>query len=164
MTPTPDQATPPSPESDSDSDKVIEFAWPANLHFVESISDAVRHREGTVLREGGTLSPMQRKFRELVQRREAGLVSPHDFDLNFIFQLNQINAPLTRRHLRHESGNQAVVLTRDGFDSLGYIDFIHKSGERIRIERDDLDKYDVLILYPSDLGDVEGQPYLQIAE
>ncbi|PIR54359.1 hypothetical protein COU75_01275 [Candidatus Peregrinibacteria bacterium CG10_big_fil_rev_8_21_14_0_10_42_8] len=110
----------------------------------------------------------QRKEAELLRRREAKEVSPHDFDLNFIFRLNEIDVPLTRKDLVHETGNQAVVITRekleeiselssnygDGRD-LGYVDFIHVSGERRLIESEDIREGDVLILYPEELGDEE---------
>lgn len=101
--------------------------------------------------------PKERKLRELERRREAKEIGPHDFDLNFIFQLNSINAPLHYSDLRHERGWQAVVLTRDDMETLGCLDFIHRSGERMLIEPESLSEGDVLILYPEDLGNVEGQ-------
>lgn len=109
-------------------------------------------------------SPKEKKLQELSNRRESGALSPHDFDLNFIFQLNQANAPLTRRDLAHETGNQAVVLTRADFEALGCLDFIHSSGERMLIEPESLGEDDVLILYPEDLGDEEGKPSLRITD
>ncbi len=95
----------------------------------------------------------QRKRGELAQRREAKEISPHDFDLNFIFRLNEIDAPLTRKDLVHETGNQAVVISREDLETLGCVDFIHSSGERMVIEPSSLREGDVLILYPEELGD-----------
>lgn len=94
-------------------------------------------------------------LRELSCRREAGELSPHNFDLNFIFQLNQIGAPLTRRDLNHKTGTQAVVVTRDDLEALGCLDFIHYSGERMLIGPESLQKDSILVLYPEDLGDEE---------
>jgi hypothetical protein len=66
--------------------------------------------------------------------------------------------------LAHETGNQAVVLTREELEVLGCLDFIHVSGERMLIEPESLREGDVLILYPYELGNEEGKPYLQIEE
>ena len=107
--------------------------------------------------QGERLPSREEKLCELERHREAKEVSPHDFDLNFIFQLNQIDAPLTRRDLNHETGTQAVVLSREDMEALGCLDFIHRSGERMLTEPESLSEGDVLILYPEDLGDVEGQ-------
>lgn len=106
---------------------------------------------------GGGESPKEKKLRGLSDRREANEISPYDFDLNFVFQLNQIDAPLTRRDLNHETGVQAVVLTREDLEALGCLDFIHSSGERMLIEPESLREGDVLILYPEDLGNTEGE-------
>lgn len=97
------------------------------------------------------------KLKDLAAKREAQEISPYDLDLNFIFQLNEGGFPLRRTDMLHETGYQALVLTHDDLDALGYVDFIHASGERILIEPDSLDPRDVLILYPSDLGDEEAK-------
>jgi|GEM_PF-6187701 len=106
----------------------------------------------------GILSSRQRKIAELVRRREARELSPFDFDLNALFQLNQQGMPLTRRELAHATGLQAVVLTPENFERIGCIDFIHSSGERMVIEAASLKPDDVFILYPEDLGNEEGRP------
>jgi hypothetical protein len=95
-----------------------------------------------------------KKLAELSAKRESKEISPYDFDLNFIFQLNEAGFPLTRRDMLHETGNQALVLTRNDFETLGCLDFIHVSGERMVIEPESLDPNDVFILYPDELGDV----------
>lgn len=100
----------------------------------------------------------ERTPRDLAERREQKELSPFDFDLNFIFQLNQINAPLRASDLRHETGWQALVLTRDDLETLGCLDFISRNGERMMIEPESLSSDDALILYPEDLGESEGQP------
>lgn len=108
------------------------------------------------IEEGAQLVPStEEMLRELSRRREAKELSSHDFDLNFIFQLNQIGAPLTRRDLDHTTGIQAVVVTRDDLEALGGLDFIHYSGERRLIDPESLQKGSVLVLYPEDLGDME---------
>jgi hypothetical protein len=95
------------------------------------------------------------KREELREKREKKELSPFDFDLNFLYQLAQADAPLTRKDLEHETGLQAVVLTRADLDTLGGFDIIYSNGERISIEPEQLGKTDVLILYPSDLGNLE---------
>ena len=97
----------------------------------------------------------QRKEAELSRRREVKEISPHNFDLNFIFRLNEIDAPLTRKDVVHETGNQPVVIDREELEALGCIDFIHASGERMVVEAESLRDGDVLILYPEELGDEE---------
>ena len=77
------------------------------------------------------------------------------FHLDSIFQLSQMELPLSRKDLEHKTGLQAVVLTREDIEDLGVIDFIHSSGERMMIEPESLKHDDVLILYPEDLGDQE---------
>ena len=115
--------------------------------------------QGTKNEVDAALDPVvarrKQKFQEISSRREAKEISPFDFDLNFIFQLNEAGMPLTRKDMQHETGGQAVVLTRQDFDALGCLDFIHSSGERLLIEPESLDPNDVLILYPDEVGDEE---------
>ena len=73
---------------------------------------------------------------------------------NFIYQLNQIGNPLTRKDMLHETGNQAIV-PREDLEILGGLEFIHISGERMLIELDSLHPDDVFILYPHEVGDEE---------
>ncbi len=62
---------------------------------------------------------------------------------------------LTKKDLEHETGNQAVVLSKNDFDRLGSIEFVHASGEIMMIESESLQEGDVLILYPHELGNEE---------
>lgn len=110
----------------------------------------VGHIQGAALED--VAIARQRKEAELLRRREMNEVSPHNFDLNFIFRLNEMDQPLTRDNLVSETGNHAVVLTRDDLDTLGCVDFIHVSGTRIVLEPEQLRNGDVLILYPEELG------------
>ena len=107
----------------------------------------------------GTLVPVlarkEQKLKELSAMREANELSPYDFDLNYIFQLNEAGLPLTRNDLLHETGNQALILSREDFETLGCLDFIHVSGERMLIEPESLDPNDVFILYPHEVGNEE---------
>ena len=96
-----------------------------------------------------------RKLRQLAAKREANELSEHAVDLNVVFQLNVAGLPLTRRDMVHETGDQALVLTRQDFDVLGSLDFIHASGERMVIEAESLDPDDVFILYPDEVGNEE---------
>lgn len=116
-------------------------------------------QEGTKDAVESALDPVlarkEQKLRELSAKREAKELSPFDFDLNYIYQLNEAGLPLTRKDMLHETGNQALVLTREDFEVLGCLDFIHVSGERMLIEAESLDPNDVFILYPHELGDEE---------
>lgn len=107
---------------------------------------------------GVVASLVQREKNELARRREAKEISQFDFDLNFIFSLNETGFPLKRKDLEHKTGIQAVVINREELETLGCLDFITASGERMLIEPESLREGDVLILYPEDLGDEEGKP------
>ncbi len=117
------------------------------------------HLEDTQAGVEGILDPViarrEKKLKDLATKREAQELSPHDFDLNFIHQLNQAGLPLTRKDLTHETGNQALILTYEEFQRLGCLDFVHVSEGRISIDPDDLDPNDVFILYPEEIGDEE---------
>ena len=116
-------------------------------------------RQGAKDAIGDAIDPVlarkKQKLRELNARREAKELSPHDFDLNYIFQLNEAGLPLTRKDMLHETGNQALVLSREDLETLGCLDFVHVSGERMLIEPESLDPNDVFILYPHEVGDEE---------
>lgn len=134
--------------------------------IVPNESKPIKHREKPI-EEGRetrvsiehTLVPViarkEQKLRELSAKREAKELSPHDFDLNYIFQLNQAGLPLTRKDMQHETGNQALVITRDDLETVRYLNFIHSSGERMVIEPESLDPNDVFILYSHEVGDEE---------
>jgi hypothetical protein len=57
--------------------------------------------------------------------------------------------------MHHETGDQALVLTRENLEELEGLDFIHASGEIVSIEPESLDPNDVFILYPDEMGDLE---------
>lgn len=75
------------------------------------------------------------------------MISPHDCDPNFLFQLQQAEMPLSRNDLQ----NQPVVLTREELDTLGYIDIVLANGEEVRVEAASLND-EILILFPDELG------------
>lgn len=125
---------------------------------VDAGKDAVKKKIGE------TLDPAERKkgkLAALAAKRESKEISEYDFDLNFLFQLNEAEMPLGRKDMRHESGEQAVVLTKEEFDVLGFIDFIHSSGERMVIGSESLDDGDVFILYPHEVGESAPSPEKQ---
>lgn len=97
----------------------------------------------------------EKKRAELAERREKGEISPFDLDLNLVCELNQYDQPLTRKDMQHESGEQALVLTRDDFDVIGCLDFILVSGKRMVIEPESLSPDDVLIVYLHEVGNEE---------
>lgn len=57
--------------------------------------------------------------------------------------------------MAHQTGIQAVVLSPEDLETLGSIDFIHRTGERMQVEPESLNEDDMLILYPEDLGNSE---------
>jgi hypothetical protein len=106
-----------------------------------------------------TLDPVaarkKQKLQDLAALREAKKLSPHDLDLNYLHQLNEFGQPLTRRDMKHETGDQALVLSYEDLRTLGCLDFIHSSGERMTVEAENLDPKDIFILYPHEVGDEE---------
>lgn len=80
--------------------------------------------------------------------RESGELSPHAFDLNQLFQFVEAGIPVKRLDL----GNQAIVLTRDDLDQLGYIDVVYKTGDEARIDTEAMND-SVLIIFPHDLAE-----------
>ena len=88
---------------------------------------------------------------ELQTRRDAGTLSPHALDLNFLSQLNDMGDPLRRKDMDHATGPQAVVLNRQEFDTLGFICFVHASGEEMTIDADSMTE-DALVIFPEEVG------------
>ena len=151
----PTRTDPGSEIPSSEGIPVAESSLPANIEAHQTEARAAASE---------VLTPRQRKLAELDARRRehiesdrgAEKLSDYDLDLNFLWQLNGEGLPLTRKDLNHATGNQAVVLRFEDFETLGSIDFIHSSGERMVIEAESLSPDDVLILYPEELGDEEG--------
>ncbi len=96
-----------------------------------------------------THSLAQAKRAELQARREAGEISPHDFDLNFIAQLNEMGEPLQFTDLIHQTGKQAVVISREQMEILGGFSFIARDGQTITVEPESVEEE--LILFPEEL-------------
>jgi hypothetical protein len=73
-----------------------------------------------------TLDPVaarkKQKLQDLAALREAKKLSPHDLDLNYLHQLNEFGQPLTRRDMKHETGDQALVLSYEDLRTLGCLD------------------------------------------
>lgn len=89
---------------------------------------------------------------ELQRRRAAGELSPYDFDLNFLFMLNEADGALKRADLDHSTGVQAVVLSKDDFDALGAITFIHAKHGEMTIGSDSLAEGGTLVIFPEEVG------------
>lgn len=122
----------------------------------ETLDDAIRE-----------VSPKERMLRELARRREAGEISPHDFDPNIILWLNRENKPLrysdTIRYVGETGLPAAVVLTYESMGEIGVLDYIRRTGERERTDFEDCSQDDVFILFPEDLGESEEEPRLEIS-
>ncbi len=100
----------------------------------------------------GCTTPAQR-LQKLSERREKGELSPFDFDLNWVYRLVEGGFPLTRKHLNHQTGVQAVVLTADDLDVLGDVTYVSADGRTLTIAVGSIPPGGVWILYPEDLGD-----------
>ena len=88
---------------------------------------------------------------ELERRRQLGELSRFPLDPNFLFQLNESGQPLRRSDLDHETGLQAVVLTRAELQTLGAITFMHSSGEEMTIEAASMRDH-TLVIFPEEVG------------
>ncbi|PIR52222.1 hypothetical protein COU77_01750 [Candidatus Peregrinibacteria bacterium CG10_big_fil_rev_8_21_14_0_10_49_16] len=104
------------------------------------------------------------KLQQLAEWREDKENSPYDFDVNFLYQLifyadePEEDALLKKKHLKHETGHQALVLTRDQLEQLealegGILRIVNPKGKVIRIFAEAIDPDDVLVIYPHELGD-----------
>ncbi len=84
----------------------------------------------------------------LQERRESGEISPHDFDLNVVYNCIEAGFPVRRSDLQ----NQALVLSRQNIDQLGgYVDVVMANGHTTRIDLDNMTE-PVIVFFPEDLG------------
>lgn len=128
---------------------------PGNVEDKEASPELIRNapddvRSGVRDAVSDALSPEHERRMELSRRRESKELSPFDFDLNFIFQLNEAGQPLARRDLTHQTGTQAVVLTREDLETLGGFTYVDRSGALIDVESESVPHE--LILFPEDVG------------
>lgn len=118
------------------------MSTPENMRQTTDISESTRlHNEKFI--------------QELKEKREKGEIAVVDFDLNTLSRLNDMDLPLRRRDLETQPLGQALVLTQEDLEKLGYIDFIHVTGERMVIESDSLPLGRLTVIYPTDLGNEE---------
>lgn len=118
------------------------------------LSDKEKMKPKQKLKEVYIPRTKEQKLLELQARREAGTISPHNFALDRICQLNKENLSLTRNDMVHETGYQPVVLTRDDFAIIGYFAFIPvSSGSRAVIHAEDIYPDSVFILYPEEVSE-----------
>ncbi len=115
------------------------------LEESEDATDVVQSGVHQAVEVVTNLTPDQIKLRAM---RDSGELSLHDLDLNFVYQLQQQDLPLTRREL----GNQALVLSKEDALQLGAFDVVYSNGEQMTIDADSI-RDSVFILFPSDLGD-----------
>jgi hypothetical protein len=93
-----------------------------------------------------------RQLQQLRERREAGLVSPHDMDMGFLDQLVTAGGSLRRADLKHETGEQVVVLGYDDLQVLGSLTFEHVVLGEQTIDADALLPGGVFVLFPDELA------------
>lgn len=91
------------------------------------------------------------RSQELTRRREAGELEPIDYEVNYIWYLQQTDEPVTRKDVK----NHAIVIMPEEFEVLEYLEFINPSGEKINIDFTDenFDKSHPLIIFPEELGE-----------
>lgn len=99
-----------------------------------------------------TRQVIERNRQELARRIETGEIEESLFDLTYLIGLKNVGEPLTHRDV----GNKAVVIPQKELETLGYLDMVLRSGERIMIDPDDTgyEPDDPFIIFPEELGDL----------
>jgi hypothetical protein len=72
-----------------------------------------------------------------------------EFDLNYIFYLQESGLPITRKDV----GNSIIIINPEEFASVGYLDIINSQGELITIDLEDNQSDEPLIIRPEELGE-----------
>ncbi|MCL5407588.1 MAG: hypothetical protein M1429_03775 [Patescibacteria group bacterium] len=90
---------------------------------------------------------------ELTRRRELGELDSADYEINYLFYLQELGMPISKEDVK----NQAIVINPDQFEVLGYIDLVNTDGESITIDFDDVDSSRPFILFPEDLGNLRSE-------
>ena len=93
----------------------------------------------------------EQNLQELTRRREAGELEPTDYEVNYIYYLQQMDRPVTRK----EVGNRAIVIRPEEFEGLGYLEIVLPTGEKIVLDftEETFDKRSSLIIFPEELGE-----------
>jgi len=93
----------------------------------------------------------EQNLQELARRREAGELEPTDYEVNYLFYLQQMDQPVTRK----EVGNRAIVIKPEEFEGLGYLEIVLPTGEKIVLDftEETFDKRSPLIIFPEELGE-----------
>ena len=115
---------------------------------------------GENLKEGEPqeLSPEEKRAQiaeqnrqELLRRREAGELEPYDYEPTYLWYLQRMNQPVTRKDVERH----AIVVSPDEFEILGYLEFVNADGQRITIDFTDenFDRSNPLIIFPEELGE-----------
>ncbi len=108
------------------------------------------------------LSPQKGIKRELRLRRRSGELSPDGVNPFYLIQLNAAGIPLRRNNLQNSTGLQAVELTHLECMIVGHLLLIDCHGVRHDIDLCLIPEGKTVILFPEDLGDEEGQPFLRV--
>jgi hypothetical protein len=94
-------------------------------------------------------TPYSRNLKELQRRRESGEIADEDF--NFIqWWVNHSENP--RPLEKADIGREALVLSYEEFEQIGFLDIILPSGEICLLYFHDLKAQDGLIIFPEELG------------
>lgn len=92
----------------------------------------------------------EQKAKELRRRQETKELSEEAVGLEDIYRLQDMGLPLTRRGV----GNQAIILSHEEFEQLGFLDVVLPTGETTTILPDaDAAADQPIIFFPEDLGD-----------
>jgi len=125
---------------------------------METLLSFVRHSENldAALTEGRLSQTALSDLLTLAEKIDRGELSPYPFELNFIARMNNVGELLRYSHVRHPSGDQAIVCTREDMEILGGIAFVSRAGKIMNIEPESVAEDGVFVLYPGELGDHEG--------
>lgn len=93
----------------------------------------------------------EKQLQELARRREAGELAPYDYEVNYIWYLQQMGEPVTRKDVQ----NHAILIRPEEFEALGFLEFINAAGEKMIIGFTDenFDLNNPLIIFPEELGE-----------
>lgn len=94
---------------------------------------------------------VEQKKQELARRREDGELAPYDYEVNYIWYLQQMGEPVRRKDIE----NHAILIRPDEFETLGYLKFIDVNGKEVIIDFTDenFDNNNPLIIFPEELGE-----------
>ncbi|MFH1444591.1 MAG: hypothetical protein ABIG34_04365 [Candidatus Peregrinibacteria bacterium] len=137
---------------------------PNDVHVDEEPVILLLHTNGDQVRASAraALSPQQGIKRELRLRRRSRELSRYGIDPFYLIRLNDAGIPLRRNNLQNSTGLQAVEPTHDECMIVGHLLLIDCHGVQQDIDLQSIPEGKTVILFPEDLGDEEGKPFLHV--